>query len=222
MRTSTAKFTSDRERRLWLGALAVTIAIYATLGLAGTAAGVLRERNLLGLSFAAGFALVIAAIIGIAIRAKPRKREIWVALGIAAAYGMIVVRMGISPEERTHLFEYGLLSVLIHQALAERVRNGRNVPVPPIVAIVVTILLGWLDEGIQALLPNRVYDLRDVGINASAAVMATVASLVITRIRVVAFKSEAVESNDQGEATRGEPPSSDHRPKPGGSLGKDP
>ena len=31
------------------------------------------------------------------------------------------------------------------------------------------MLLGWLDEGIQALLPNRVYDLRDVFFNSVAA-----------------------------------------------------
>ena len=31
---------------------------------------------------------------------------------------------------------------------------------------------GWIDEGIQALLPSRFYDLRDVAFNAAAGLMA--------------------------------------------------
>ena len=39
---------------------------------------------------------------------------------------------------------------------------------------------GWLDEGIQALLPNRVDDIRDVGFNALAGLMAITARLAIS------------------------------------------
>ncbi|MCK5438817.1 MAG: hypothetical protein KAI97_02685 [Gemmatimonadetes bacterium] len=46
-----------------------------------------------------------------------------------------------------------------------------------------TALLSWLDEGIQALLPSRVYDLRDVGVNALAGLMAIAASLALARAR---------------------------------------
>ena len=42
-----------------------------------------------------------------------------------------------------------------------------------------TALLGWIDEGIQFLLPNRVYDIIDVGFNALAGLMAVVAMLVL-------------------------------------------
>ncbi len=174
-------FTSARERRFWFWALAVTVAIYSTLGLAGALAEVLRERDLLGVAFGVGFLLVVAAIVLSALKTRPGRREVWIALGVAAVYGMVVVRMGIGPAERTHLFEYGLLAVLIHQALSERAKHGRGFGSPAVLAITATALLGWLDEGIQALLPNRVYDLRDVGINALAGLMAIVASLVLAR-----------------------------------------
>ncbi len=176
-------FTSGRERRLWFWALAAVVAIYSTLGLAGRLARVLRERDLLDLSFIVGFLMVVGAIAASALKRRPGRREIWVALGVVAVYAMVVVRMGIGPEERTHLFEYGLVAVLIHQALTERARNGRRVPVPAVLAVVVTGLLGWLDEGIQALLPNRVYDLVDVGRNVLAGFMAIVATLALTRAR---------------------------------------
>jgi VanZ family protein len=176
-------FTSDRERRLWLWALAVVVAIYSTLGLAGTLAAELRERDLLEASFVLGLLLVVAAIAGSALKRRAGRREIWVALGVTAVYGMMLMRMFITPEERTHLFEYGLVAILIHQALTERLRHGRRVPAPAVLAVAVTALLGWLDEGIQALLPSRVYDLRDVGFNALAGLMAITASLALARAR---------------------------------------
>jgi VanZ family protein len=176
-------FTSDRERRLWFWALAVVVAIYSTLGLAGTLAEELRERNLLDASFVAGFLLVVVAIAGSGLKRNPGRREIWVALGVTAVYGMVLIRMGIGPEERTHLFEYGLVAVLIHQALTERLRQGRRVRAPAALALAATVLLGWLDEGIQWLHPTRVYDIRDVGFNAIAGLMAMAASLALARAR---------------------------------------
>lgn len=93
-----SRFTSYRERRLWLWTLTVLVAIYSTLGPARTVVDTLREHN--------------------------------VALGAAFAYLVMFVRMG-SPEERTHLIEYGIVAALIHQAF-----------------------LGVLDEAIQAMLPH--------------------------------------------------------------------
>ncbi len=181
--TSHALFTSDRERRLWLWALAVVVAIYSTLGLAGTLVATLSEENLLGILFAIGFGLVVATIAVVGLSKRPGRREIWVAVGVAAAYAMVLVRMGVGPAERTHLFEYGLVAVLIYGALSERRRNGRRVPAPAVVAVVITTLLGILDEGIQWLLPNRAFDIQDMGFNALAALMAVVASLALAWAR---------------------------------------
>ena len=177
--TSTSLFTSDRERRLWLWALAVVVAIYSTLGLAGRLAEVLRDHSLLPATFFFLMFLTVAAIVGSGLKRRPGRREVWVALGVTAVYGMAVIRMGVTPEERTHLFEYSIVAVLIYQALRERSQNGRRVPVPAAFALVLTVLLGWLDEGIQALVPNRVYDRFDVLSNAIAATIGIVTSWVI-------------------------------------------
>ena len=179
MATSTSLFTSDRERRLWCWALAVVVAIYSTLGLAGTLAEVLRENNLMRAAFFFLMFLTVAAIVGSGLKTRPGRVEVWVALGVTAVYGMLVIRMGVSPEQRTHLFEYGIVGVLIYNALSERSENGRRVPAPAVLALVVTVLLGWLDEGIQAFLPDRVYDNFDVFSNAIAAVIGIGASVVI-------------------------------------------
>ncbi len=176
-------FTSKREKNLWLWAFTVIIAIYSTLGLAGKLAAFLRDRNLLDSIYVFGFALAVIAIIGSGLKMKLRQREIWILLGIVAVYAMVSVRFFLSPEERTHLFEYGIVATLIHQALLERLRNRGKVPVPALLAIIITALLGWFDEGIQAILPTRVYDIRDVGFNALAGFMAIMASVVLGVVR---------------------------------------
>ena len=165
-------FSSRRERRLWLWTLAVVAAIYATLGLTGSLAEALREYGLLNAAvfFLLGMFLVGATIVTHGIKVRPGGAEVAVALGVAAAYLMVFTRMVIL-EERTHLIEYGVLGVFIHEALVERVRQGRRVPLPRVLAIAATAALGLIDEGIQWLLPNRVFDPQDILFNLMAGTM---------------------------------------------------
>ena len=138
---SMSPFTSDQERRLWFWALPVVVAIYSTLGPAQMLAEALPERNLLPVSVAVVLLLVGAPIARRWVERRPGRREIGVAFGVMAAYLMALIR-ALGPEERTHLFEYGLVAVLIHQALTERLRNGRRVPAPAALAVAVAALLG--------------------------------------------------------------------------------
>lgn len=177
-----AVFTSRRERRLWVLTGFVVATIYSTLGLARTLSDELRNRGLFDTFFVWGFVFLVVAVVVHALVNRPGRAEIGVAIGIAGVYLMLMARLGI-PEERTHLFEYSLVAVLIHSALSERRAQGGQVPAPAAVAIVATAMVGWLDEGIQALLPNRFYDLRDVGFNALAGFMAVVATIVLRRAR---------------------------------------
>jgi hypothetical protein len=80
-----SSFTSPRERRLWLCALAVVVAIYSTLGLARTLAGAMRESGILEAAFVFGFLLVMATIVTQGLKSRPSGMEIWVALGVLAA-----------------------------------------------------------------------------------------------------------------------------------------
>ena len=175
-------FTSPRERRLWFWTLLVVAAIYSTLGLVQPLAGVLRERGLLGGLFMLGMLLVGAAILTQGLKARPRGAEICVALGVAAVYLLLFARIA-TPEERTHLIEYGVVAVFIYEALTERAKHGRRVPVPALVAVLAASFVGLLDESIQAFLPSRAYDIRDVLFNVLAALMAVAASAALARAR---------------------------------------
>ena len=165
-------FSSKRELRLWSALVIVLAAIYATLAHVPAIAAMLRERNALTstMFLVSLWALVIISILFV--RRRPGRAEIAVGIGILIVYLTAWIRIGIAtPEERTHLFEYSLVAALVHEALLERRENVRRVPAPAILALVISIALGWLDEGIQSLLPNRVYDNIDVLFNALAATM---------------------------------------------------
>lgn len=180
-------FSSDRERRLWLVTLAVLALVYSTLGLTNKLALTLREANLLGLS-STGVLLVVGAVIALRwARTGPGRHEVAAAIGVMAVCLMVFARTTIP--ERSHLFEYGMVAILIYQALKERRRNGRTVLVPPVLAVMATVLLGFLDEGIQSLIPSRVYDPDDVIVNAVSACVAIVASVFLGWARGLDLRS---------------------------------
>jgi len=169
-------FTSSRERRLWGWTLAVVVAIYSTLGLARTLAAALGDTGLGVGAFITGCLMVLATVVTQGLKARPSGVEIAVALGVAAAYLMVFVRMAI-PTERSHMVEYGVVAVFVQEALTERAIQGRRVRVPALLAIVTTSLVGVIDECIQAFIPSRVFDPIDMLFNSMAAVMAVVASV---------------------------------------------
>ena len=65
---------------------------------------------------------------------------------------------------------------LVLEALKERLSQGRRVPIPALLAMMLTAFVGTIDEFIQAFLPSRVFDSRDILFNILAGVMAIVAS----------------------------------------------
>ena len=145
-------FSSRRERRLWLWTLAVVVAIYSTLGLAGTLAAELRKYGLLDASTLGLIAMFLlgATILTLGLRVRPSGFEIAVMFGVAFAYLLLILRSTYLPEERTHLMEYGVVGMFIHAALAERASQGRRVPLAPVVCRrFLPQRWGAVDEGIQ-------------------------------------------------------------------------
>ena len=171
-------FSSTRERRLWVWTAVVVAAIYSTLGLARTLVDYLGNDFVSVWLFLLGCVLVLATVVTQGLKVRPGGAEIAVALGVAAAYLLILVRMSV-PTERSHLVEYGVVAVFIHEALTERASQGRRVPVPALLAIVAASLVGVIDEGIQRLIPSRVFDPVDILFNVLAAAMAVTASVAL-------------------------------------------
>ena len=171
-------FSSNRERRLWGWTLAVLGAVYLSFGLAQKLAAVAPSGDLNAAFFLLACLLVLGAVITQGLKTRPSGVEISIALGVAAAYIMVFVRMA-SPVERSHLVEYSVVAVFIYEALTERASQGRRVPAPALLALLTASLIGVLDECIQAFVPNRVFDPVDMLFNFVAVVMAIVASLAL-------------------------------------------
>jgi choline-sulfatase len=85
---------------------------------------------------------------------------VWSALFLFA-YGPLVYYYCEYPAERFHLVEYGLLVVLTFWCLGARMRTLWIYPC----VILYTFSVGVADETIQYVLPNRVYEFKDVTIN---------------------------------------------------------
>ena len=178
-------FSSNRERRLWVWALAVVVAIYATADLARTLADALRESGLLELTptmFSAGMLLIGIAILVQGLRERSRGVEVGFALGVAGI-AVIGLARGIDAAERSHLIEYAVLALIIHEALVERKAQGWRVPVPAVLAIAATTAVGVVDECIQFFVPSRTFDLFDIGFDLLASVLAVGSSVSIRWVR---------------------------------------
>jgi len=178
-----ALFSSHRERRLWLCLLLVLVAIYSTLGLAGTLAGFLTDRNLLTPVFFLCMFLVGATVLTQGLKRRPGGIEIAVLLGIVSVYLLMLARMAIPDAHRGHLIEYSVVAVFIYEALMERASQGRKVPLPALITILATTLLGVLDEVVQIFIPNRVFDPLDILFNFLAGLMAVIVCVILAWVR---------------------------------------
>ena len=165
------QFKSSREKKLWIAVLVVLLGILAVLFFGRPFAGMLRERGMLSNFFWLAIILVLSTILWHGVRRKASRLEIGLWIGIIAIYLLMFLRMA-SPEERSHLIEYSVLAIFIHEALKERKRSGGKVARPAWLALGITVLIGLLDESIQILMPNRVFDSFDILFNTLAASLA--------------------------------------------------
>ena len=162
-------------------ALLVVPGIFATLWL-GPALLDLVAPALVASGFWLGLGLIGAWLLLLGIQARPRIAEVGVAIGVLGAYLVLALRLA-TPGERSHLVEYAIVATLVHEALEERAAQGGSVPLPAVLAFSVGAAIGALDEGIQLLVPDRVFDLVDIAFNTIAATLAVVGGVVLRWLR---------------------------------------
>ena len=106
---------------------------------------------------------------------------------LAVALGLYVLAISLlpTPEESLHLVEYGILSFFVYWAFILDFKNWQAY----LGAFVLTSLLGWGDEGIQYLLPNRYYQTKDVLLNSVSAALGLFLVFTVERERAFCGKS---------------------------------
>lgn len=168
----------DIRRRYWDQALLAAFAIYLTIPLALPLTGFLKKFIPLNFFINA----VIAAILTVSavlffryVKAKRVSTYILIAL-VGAGYLSVMILPKI-PVEKVHCVEYGFLSFLFFRALRLDFDDLKAY----FFALAATGLCGWLDEGIQYLMPGRFYDLKDVFLNLYGGALGLLATYCVQR-----------------------------------------
>ena len=177
----TSWVTSNREKRLWTWTLVVILVIFSSLIFSSWLFELLNNQTLSAFVFLVGMLLAGITMVLHALRMNPGKQEIALWLGFATIYIMFFLRLTLA--ERSHLIEYSVLTVFIHEALLERKKQGREILYPPLLAVIFAAVIGVIDECVQYFIPDRVFDLTDMLFNALAALTAMVVTVSIAWVR---------------------------------------
>lgn len=152
------------QATLWALTGVYMAAMYTfTIWLARPVGEMLRSANLLRLTVGLIAATAVVAAVACALKAESRARSLKKAAALAALSACVsaVTYLAIeTPEEAVHLVEYGALSFLLFQALDADGGGGRYLP-----ALVITFLVGVIDELVQIPVPDRSFDSRDILFN---------------------------------------------------------
>jgi VanZ family protein len=169
------------------------LAIYATLGYVRVITNALRDRGALRGSVLTAFALASTVVVILLFRdARNRTfRGAVILMLIGFAYAVVILPMN-SPEEKIHFIEYGVVALLAHAASPRTWSSGKRF----VRCALFVAAAGWIDELIQALLPTRFYDLRDVAFNAAAGLIA------LTALAIFSARGRRVDADRPEEVAR--------------------
>jgi hypothetical protein len=146
-----------REWLSWLWLALWSLVIFATIPLARTLQARVQEH--VGReAFLYITLLGIAAALAVALRRA--RHPVWLGV-VAAGYVAYAYALRAAPEEALHFLEYGVLGVLAYRALAHRIHDISVF----LAAGLIGAIVGTLDEALQWITPERVWDLRDIWLN---------------------------------------------------------
>jgi hypothetical protein len=158
-----------RERR-WLAFGAYVAVVFGTVPLTRQVLLALRNTDLLGATVTGSYALAVASVVHYVL--FNRRLPDWIAFAVVAALLCVVtvLLLGLAiPEERVHFLQYGAMALLARNALARGTDGNAHAARNLLLGVALTSTLGLLEECLQGLVPQRVFDWRDVAMNAAAA-----------------------------------------------------
>ncbi|NGZ06195.1 MAG: VanZ family protein [Magnetococcales bacterium] len=145
---------------LWAVVAGYMLAIYLTLPLTpilSKAAFKLIGKRETGIIISVILAMILLAVLWLAFRYIRKELRLKVLLPFMVTIGAAANTD--NPAERVHLLEYAILGFLLYRAMGQPL--GRRI----FWTYLLVVLAGFSDETIQWILPNRYFDLGDVGLN---------------------------------------------------------
>ncbi|MFA6079449.1 MAG: VanZ family protein [Candidatus Omnitrophota bacterium] len=155
-----------RKKIISLAVLSTYIAlIFSTLSVMPAVFKALRKWGGRSFDVTANSVMIALPVILLTVLSRRLKRNRLIVytgiLLIGLIYAGLIKYINPSIAEKVHLFEYGLLSYLALKFFDGLFPAAINY----IGAAAVFSITGYCDELIQGILPNRVYDIRDVAMN---------------------------------------------------------
>lgn len=169
----------SKRAKDWAVVLLYTLFIYATLPIMPRIWNYLKKHIGVFVLYSPYISLAIIGFSLILYIIFYHRKDISVYLwfGIIAylyIYGLGQLELAV---EKIHFVEYGILSCLVFKALRNDIKNKLIY----LWASVIVFGIGFLDEGIQYILPSRVYDTHDVIVNGAAGVLGQMVIAFILR-----------------------------------------
>ncbi|MGH9338050.1 MAG: VanZ family protein [Acidobacteriota bacterium] len=156
--------------KAWVAVAVYTVFLYSTLTLAFDI--YVYFFDWLGKPFLSSFMFWMYAPVGLALlgfmwRRLPRRPETYLAfglIGLALAYCLSILEV---PAKRFHFLQYGILTVLAFDALRFKFRDRYLY----LWTMAFVSLVGFGDECVQWMLPDRYFGINDVVLNAGAGLL---------------------------------------------------
>lgn len=166
----------------WLLFLAWTLSIYTAIPFARSMQGQVNDL------FGSGIFLPMVGVylgcfllyaVYVCIRSLGRQSILRVGylLLIASAFAYWMWQLRENPERTLHFVQYGTLSLFAYRALLHQIRNPSIYPASALLCGI----CGTIDEIIQWLTPERVFDYNDIAINFGAAILVQLALVLAIR-----------------------------------------
>jgi len=150
-------------RWAWGRAILFTLILLAGAPWAAILSGWLRGHHLLRIVVGAASALLILyLIIDLRWRLRIVDWRAYAFLSVIGGAALLLAQGVTSVEEKIHFLEFTLLAFFFFKAVKFSQKGARLYGI----SLLLTTLVGWIDEIWQGILPQRVYDVRDVFFNA--------------------------------------------------------
>ncbi len=161
---------SSRRFLAWLWVALCILAIFLVVPMARAIQKFVSShwgRSLFGYAVLAAVAaafLCLLYILFFRLNIRSPANYVWLT-AVAGLYVYFTFKLWRAPEEAVHFLEYGLLGYFLFRALSLTVKDKSIY----LTAFLIGALVGTFDELLQWLTPDRLWDFRDVALNALAA-----------------------------------------------------
>jgi len=153
----------------WFPVVLCSVIIFATIPVARSFQEMVY--NTIGREFFTYFVVItvlsgsVILIYFLTCRLKIRRRSqyLWIFI-CTGLYLYNTIQLDEHPEEAVHFLEYGILSYFIFRALSRKIRDTTVY----VSALFFVSFIGTMDEFLQWMMPQRFWDLRDIGLNVFA------------------------------------------------------